>query len=184
MTTHHIASGYVPTASDVIHSFWVPKLAGKLDMIPGQTNEMWLEAREAGTFRGACGEYCGLQHSNMAMVVVAEPRQQFDAWQAAQMAPAARPVSSEARAGAAVFELRCAVCHAVQGTPALGKVGPDLTHFATRSRIAAGLLPNDSSSLTRWISDPQALKPGTLMPKIALSASELMAVVEYVRTLR
>lgn len=172
------------TANDVIHSFWVPQLAGKMDMIPGQTNEMWLEASQAGTFRGQCGEYCGLQHANMTLVVVAEPRERFDAWQASQRAAAAVPVSAEARAGAAVFELRCAVCHSVQGTRALGKVGPDLTHLASRRRIAAGRLPNDSASLARWIADPQAVKPGTFMPRIGLSASELTAVVEYLENLR
>ena len=133
---------------DVIHSFWIPQLAGKLDLIPGQSNVMWIQADSAGVYRGQCGEYCGLQHAGMALSVVAEPPAQFARWLEAMRQPAAEPAGADAVAGRRVFTGKaCALCHAVRGTGAGGAIGPDLTHVASRRTIAAGMLPNTTGYL-------------------------------------
>ena len=163
---------------DVIHSFWVPKLGGKTDLIPGQTNETWLQAREPGTYRGQCSEYCGVEHARMALVVIADPPARFAAWRAEQLL-AASPAP-----GQALFETRCGSCHAVRGTGAAGILGPDLSHLMQRTTIGAGLLPNDPDHLAQWIDDPQALKPGNLMQRPETSASERGSIVAYLETLR
>lgn len=167
---------------DVIHSFWVPQLAGKMDAIPGQTNETWIEADRPGTYRGQCTEYCGLEHARMGLVVVAQSPAAFQAWWAHQLAAPAMP-QGVAGIGQQEFQMHCAACHAVRGTDAAGTMGPDLSHLMQRTTIASGMLPNDGPTLTHWISDPQSLKPGSLMPAPALSAQELTAVHAYLNTL-
>lgn len=172
-------------SADIIHSFWVPELAGKTDLIPGQRNVMWLEADSAGTYWGQCAEYCGLQHAHMQLYVVAEPPADFSRWLERQRAPARTPQDPAAAAGQAVFtRSACAACHAIRGTGAAGAFGPDLTHLASRRRIAAGLLPNTRGSLAGWIANPQALKPGNDMPVVGLEARELQAVVAYLGSLQ
>ncbi len=169
---------------DVIHSFWVPQLAGKTDLIPGQRNVTWLEADRAGVYRGQCAEYCGAQHAKMALAVVADPPDVFGRWLAHQRDPAAAPADSDAAAGAAVFAgSACALCHTVRGTPAGGRLGPDLTHLAGRGTIAAGTLANTRGNLAGWIANPQALKPGAVMPLVPLSPTELQVLVTYLQSL-
>lgn len=169
---------------DVIHSFWVPRLAGKMDVVPGQTNVMWMQADQPGVYRGQCGEYCGAQHAHMAMEVVADNPPAYAAWKARQLSAAVAPTDTTATAGAGVFQAHCAACHAVRGTGAGGIFGPDLTHLKSRQTIAAGLLPNTPGSLSAWLSDPQALKPGTRMPNPMLSGPELHSVLSYLDTLK
>jgi cytochrome c oxidase subunit 2 len=173
------------TSADVIHSFWVPQLAGKTDVIPGQTNIVWLEADTAGVYRGACTEYCGLQHANMAPVVIAEPPAAFQSWAAAQRASAATPTDPDAAAGLAVFQKSaCATCHAIRGTDALGRVGPDLTHLASRVTLAAGTLENTRGNLAGWIGNSQAIKPGNDMPVMTIAPKDLQALLAYLETLQ
>jgi cytochrome c oxidase subunit 2 len=171
-------------SEDVIHSFWIPQLAGKMDAIPGQTNVLWLQADRPGVYRGQCGEYCGAEHARMAMVVVADTPQDYEAWRTRQLrlAPVARD-SGVLAAGAAVFASHCGACHTVRGTEAGGLLGPDLTHLMSRRSIAAGILPNTPGNLAAWISDPQAIKPGARMPAPRLAPDELQAVLGYLRTL-
>ncbi len=170
-------------SQDVIHSFWIPQLGGKMDVIPGQTNVMWLQADRPGTYRGQCGEYCGAQHAHMAMYVVADTPQDYAFWVRDQLRDAATPATEPARLGEQAFVAHCAACHAVRGTEAGGILGPDLTHLMGRHTIAAGLLPNTPGNLAAWIADSQALKPGSRMPSLALSGRDLNAVVTYLQTL-
>jgi cytochrome c oxidase subunit 2 len=173
------------SSADVIHSFWVPQLHGKLDLIPGRVNRFWIEADSAGEYRGECAEFCGAQHAHMDFTVVALPRDDFSRWAAAQQKPAAAPVDSTARAGQHVFSAAgCAACHTVAGSGAAGRVGPDLTHFASRLTIAGGMMPNTRGYLSGWVVGAQTLKPGALMPDIPLSGGELQAVLAYVEGLR
>ena len=169
-------------SADVIHSFWIPQLAGKRDLIPGQENFAWLQADQPGIYRGQCAEFCGAQHAHMALHVIAEERSRFEAWRAAEL----QPLSSEAAQapGAPIFAQRCAVCHTVRGTSAHGRLGPDLTHLMARSHIAAGILPNNSGALHGWVADAQAVKPGSLMPAMKLTADDLHSVVAYLQQLR
>ncbi|MFC5499712.1 cytochrome c oxidase subunit II [Caenimonas terrae] len=167
------------SSNDVIHSFWIPQLAGKTDVIPGKTNVMWLQAARPGVFRGQCGEFCGAQHAHMAMYVVAQDEAAFAAWRQQQLQPAV----DGATTGQKVFDASCAACHSVRGTAAGGIFGPDLTHLMARSTIAAGMLPNTPGQLAAWISNPQSIKPGTRMPAPTLSPAELQAVVAYLQTL-
>ena len=172
-------------SEDVIHSFWVPRLQGKMDLIPGLERETWIQADEPGTFRGQCAEYCGLQHTRMALYVVAMDEEAFERWRAEQLAPAVEPADDLARAGEQVFLDRgCVLCHAVRGTPAAARTGPDLTHVASRLSLAAGTIPNTRGHLAGWIANPQALKPGNHMPAVALEPRELHAIVHYLRGLR
>jgi cytochrome c oxidase subunit 2 len=175
---------FVLTSPDVIHSFWVPALGGKTDVIPGRANQMWLEAEKAGVYRGQCSEYCGLQHAEMAFYVIAEPKAQFEAWRAAQQAPAAAATTDDLQTGLAHFRDHCGKCHTVRGTAADGAKGPDLTHLMSRSTIAAGMLTNNIGNLSGWIAHPQGIKPGALMPDIAISGPELQSVLAYVETLK
>jgi cytochrome c oxidase subunit 2 len=168
---------------DVIHSFWVPALAGKTDTIPGQTNETWLEAREPGTYRGQCTEYCGIEHAHMSLVVIAQSPSDFAAWQAHQFQSPSTPMG-ETAIGMSAFNMHCGGCHAVRGTDAVGILGPDLSHLMQRTTIAAGTLPNDSQHLAQWISDPQGIKPGALMQKPELSGQEFVVINAYLRTLQ
>ncbi|UCI29782.1 cytochrome c oxidase subunit II [Mesorhizobium sp. B4-1-4] len=172
-------------SADVIHSFWVPSLAGKRDLIPGRPGAITLLVEKAGTYRGQCAEFCGYQHTHMAMTVVAEGRSAFDAWVARQRLDAVPPKEEEARRGQAAFlGTGCALCHRIRGTPAVGVVGPDLTHLASRGSLAADTLPLTRGALAAWIADPQSIKPGAKMPSIDLSANDLNAVVAYLEGLQ
>ena len=171
-------------SGDVIHSFWVPGLHGKMDLIPGRVNAIAIEADRPGVWRGQCAEFCGQQHAKMAFAVVAEPAAAFEAWAARQREGARAPVDSAALADQGVFlSSGCVLCHAVRGTPARARAGPDLTHIASRLTLAAGTLPNSPGHLYGWIANPQALKPGSTMPPVPLDARELHAIVRYLRTL-
>ena len=172
-------------AADVIHSFWVPNLHGKRDLIPGYSNNIWIRADEAGMYRGQCAEYCGDQHARMALFVTAVEPDSFDAWYANQLQPAPMPTDSSALRGMQVFTTGpCAMCHTVRGTAAGGRVGPDLTHLASRSSIGAGTLPNTRGHLGGWIVNSQAIKPGNRMPPMPLPGPDLNALLDYLETLR
>lgn len=164
------------STDDVIHSFWVPELQVKIDMIPGRTNRMWVEADEPGRYRGQCAEFCGLQHANMIFYVVAEPHADFDEWLANEAAPA---IEGESFGQQVFLNSSCVGCHAIRGTEARAPVGPDLTHLAARETIAAGVLPNTRSNLALWITDPQGVKPGVTMPPTEFTAGELEALLDY-----
>lgn len=170
-------------SDDVIHSFWVPALGGKTDMIPGQVNETWLEASKPGTYLGQCAEYCGLQHAHMAFRVVAEPRNEFRSWLSRESRPAAGPTSPLERSGAKLFSKNCGECHTVRGQTTSSEPGPDLTHLMSRDTIAAGMLPNTPGHLAGWITNPRTLKPGTTMPAKTLTSDELAALLAYVVSL-
>jgi cytochrome c oxidase subunit 2 len=172
-------------AADVIHSFWVPNLSGKQDMIPGRSNSLTFTAEHAGTYRAQCAEFCGLQHAHMALHVVAEPPEEYERWRAAQLAEAVAPEGAEEAAGRRIVEGKaCAACHTLRGTEAAGTLGPDLTHVGGRQFIAAGMLPTNRGSLAAWIADPQSIKPGNNMPMVPLTADELQAVSAYLAKLR
>ncbi|MBO1075504.1 cytochrome c oxidase subunit II [Roseomonas marmotae] len=172
-------------AADVIHSFWVPNLAGKQDMIPGRDNTLVFTPHQAGTFRAQCAEFCGLQHARMALRVVVEPPEAFERWRETQLAEATPPRTPEEEAGRRVLEEKaCAACHTVRGTAAAGTLGPDLTHVGGRQTIAAGMLPTTRGSLAAWIADPQTIKPGNNMPMVPLTAGELHAVSAYLTSLK
>jgi cytochrome c oxidase subunit 2 len=173
------------TSRDVIHSFWVPNLHGKRDLIPGYVTSLWFQSDRVGTFRGQCAEFCGLQHANMALFVRAVPDRDFDAWLAAQRQPAAEPASDIQRRGRDVFlSTTCVQCHAIRGTLAGGAYGPDLTHVGSRATIAAGALPNTAENLQRWIRNPHQFKPGNKMPPHDLNDTDLRAVADYLRSLK
>ncbi|HEY8418169.1 MAG TPA: cytochrome c oxidase subunit II [Limnochordales bacterium] len=173
---------------DVIHKFWVPKLAGKMDAIPGRVNQMWLQADEPGVYWGQCAELCGTHHANMRLRVVALPPAEFEQWAAnwgrgpvvddpAKLAAVER--------GRELFETRaCFACHTVQGTRAQGTVGPNLTDIGVRTTLAAGMLPNTPQNMARWIQNPQAVKPGSLMPMVPLTPDELNDLVTFLESLR
>jgi cytochrome c oxidase subunit II len=170
---------------DVVHSFWVPNLHGKRDLIPGMPTAIWIRADRAGQFRGQCAEFCGLQHALMAFDVVAEPDADFERWLDAVRAPAVEPASDEARRGLAVFVTgRCGRCHTIRGTEANGQVAPDLTHVGRRQTIAAGTLLNTPAHRRAWITNPQAVKPGNQMPPTPLDDEAMTALVAYLGTLR
>ena len=169
--------------ADVIHSFWVPQLAGKTDAIPGQTNLSWIQADRPGRYLGQCTEYCGYQHAHMQFEVVAQPQAEFDQWIAAQRQAAVAPATEAATRGLAFVEYRCGLCHRVRGTAAGAVSAPDLTHLMSRRTLAAGTLLNNPANLAGWIQNPQDLKPGTLMPDQQLSAQELKDTLAYLETL-
>jgi cytochrome c oxidase subunit 2 len=171
-------------ATDVIHSFWVPNLMGKQDMIPGRITLLTLQADKPGLYRGQCAEFCGLGHAKMAFLVFAEPQEKFEAWRRHGLEPAKMPGAPLRRRGLELFEHGpCASCHAVAGTDAAGQVAPDLTHFGARATIAAGLLKNTPENLDRWLADPQEVKPGTNMPEVPLSPADRAALVAYLEGL-
>ncbi|WP_167506999.1 MULTISPECIES: cytochrome c oxidase subunit II [unclassified Mesorhizobium] len=173
------------TSTDVIHSFWVPSLSGKLDLVPGRMNVLDIKADKPGVYRGQCAEFCGAQHANMGTFIIAEPRAKFDAWWNDQLQPAAAPTSDEAKAGENLFLKRpCVMCHKIGGTPAGGTVAPDLTHVASRQTLAAGTLAMSRGNLAAWIADPQGVKPGSHMPVVDLSGDELNAIVAYLEGLK
>jgi len=172
-------------ASDVIHSLWVPQLAGKKDLIPGRSATLTWRADRAGTYRGQCAEFCGAQHAWMALSVSADPPDQYEAWAAQQRAAAATPSESRTLRGQQVFlGASCVMCHNVSGTDAGAQHGPDLSHVGSRRTLAAGALPNDDAHLAAWITNPQAHKPGVNMPGTAFAPDDLQALVAYLRSLR
>ena len=170
-------------SADVDHSFWVPKLAGKTDLIPNRTNEMWIEPHETGLYVGQCAQYCGTQHAKMLLRVVVESPEEFQKWAASQKTSAMQEES--AARGRQIFETTsCVNCHTVEGTNAHGKFGPDLTHLMSRETIAAGAAQNTRENLHQWIKDPDVIKPGALMPAMQLSEADLNAVTDYMQSLR
>jgi cytochrome c oxidase subunit 2 len=170
---------------DVIHSFWVPQLHGKRDLIPGQITEMWIQADTPGVYRGRCAEFCGHQHAQMALTVVAESTDQFQTWIQQQRRPAREPVAADERTGRDFFlTTTCATCHSIRGTSAAARIGPDLTHLASRRSIAAATLPNDRRHLEDWIRRAQSIKPGVRMPSHQLSDDDAASLVAYLRSLR
>jgi len=170
------------TSADVIHSFWVPKLVGRMDMIPGQINETWLQADRPGLYRGQCGEFCGLEHAGMGFDVIAETPDDYLAWRRHQLeAPDQTPALQSAMS---LFDKNCGSCHAVRGTMAAAPIAPDLSHVASRLRIGSGVLANTEASLRLWLKDPDAVKPGTSMPRPALSEDTLSAIISYVDSLK
>ncbi|PWJ87971.1 cytochrome c oxidase subunit 2 [Mesorhizobium loti] len=172
-------------SADVIHSFWVPSLAGKQDLVPGRSNSMLLRAEKPGVYRGQCAEFCGLQHSHMAIMVVAEAPADYDRWAASQRGDATMPADPDAAAGRGAFLAKpCAACHTIRGTAANGTTGPDLTHIGSRLTIAAGLAETTRGSLAAWIADPQTLKPGNNMPMVPLTSAELQNISAYMESLK
>jgi cytochrome c oxidase subunit 2 len=171
------------TTADVIHSFWVPQLQAKTDLITGRVNYTWLQADEPGRYRGQCAEFCGLQHANMIFFVEADPRQEFQAWLENEAAPAGEPIGSAAQGEDVFMNTTCLGCHAIRGTPATAQVGPDLTHLAGRETIAAGVISNTRADLATWITDPQSVKEGTTMPPTELDPDELDALLDYLQQL-
>ena len=172
---------------DVIHSLWVPRLAGKTDVVPGQTSSMWLEADAPGEYRGQCAEYCGIEHANMSFTVVAHPADEFQHWVSGQQQPAVRPTDPALARGAQAFaSLGCINCHAIRysgSTATGGGLGPDLTHVASRKTIAAGAATNDEPTLEHWIASPDSIKKGTTMPATSTDADTLHALAQYLASL-
>jgi cytochrome c oxidase subunit II len=175
----------VGTTTDVIHSFWVPRLNRKIDLVPGRTNRILLEADRPGRYRGQCAAFCGLQHAHMAMYVYADTRAGFRRWLRNMSRPARAPTTARTRRGREVFLAQpCSGCHQIRGTSAKGQVGPDLTHLQTRETIAAATIPNRKGYLGGWILDPQHVKPGNKMPALELTGPDFKALLDYLETLR
>lgn len=172
-------------AADVIHDWWVPALGGKMDMIPGRDNFLWLTIDKAGVYEGACSEFCGQQHAWMRIRVVAESQQDYARWLAWEVKGAQPAQDALARSGAVLFsESTCGGCHRVRGTTADGLTGPDLTHFASRQTILTGMLSNDSANVSRWLTDPQEVKPGAHMPRFILPEDSIRALTAYLEQLK
>lgn len=170
-------------SADTDHSFWVPRLAGKTDLIPNHPNSMWIDPQETGLYLGQCAQYCGTQHAKMLLRVYVQSREDFDRWVHEQQQPA---VSDSSMAGGrALFQAKaCFICHTVRGTPAAGKIGPDLTHLMSRDTIGSGSVPNTPENLRRWIHNPDTFKPGSLMPAPNIADQELAEIAAYLSTLR
>jgi cytochrome c oxidase subunit 2 len=172
-------------ADDVIHSFWVPNLHGKVDLIPGRTNEIRLQPIRVGRYRGECAEFCGTQHAHMAFDVVVQTVEDYAAWRTQQLAEARAPTDATAAQGQAVFlSGACGSCHNISGTDAMGTNGPDLSHLASRLTLAAGSLPNNNDNMQRWLQDPQSIKSGNHMPTVSLAAADRDALVAYLGSLQ
>jgi cytochrome c oxidase subunit 2 len=172
-------------SNDVIHSFWVPSLAGKQDLIPGRETDVTIVPKKIGIYRGQCAEFCGTQHAHMALVVNVDSYPDFVKWWEHELQPAPAPRTPLVQAGYNyVAQRQCAMCHNIAGTPASGRVGPDLTHLASRRSIAAGTLPMGKGNLYGWVADPQSIKPGTKMPTVGLEPDQLHAVVAYLESLK
>jgi cytochrome c oxidase subunit 2 len=170
-------------SADVAHSFWVPQLAGKTDLIPNHPNTMWFDPRQEGTFLGNCAEYCGTQHANMLLRVIVQSPADFEKWAAAQKLDASSDSRLES-ARATFLSLSCISCHTVSGTSATGRFGPDLAHLMSRATLGAGVIPNTPENLRAWVKDPQTIKPGNLMPNMQLNSRELDEVVIYLSSLK
>jgi cytochrome c oxidase subunit II len=171
-------------SADVIHAFWVPRLAGKTQSIPGQINTQWIQADAPGVYRGQCSQFCGPQHTHMAFEVVAQSQPEFDAWRDAQARLATAPVDASSHAGQKIFMERCSGCHAVRGTEAAGVQAPDLTHVGSRRQLAAGTLTNTPEHVLDWIEHAQRIKPDSLMPSFSLNTQDAAALSAYLATLR
>jgi cytochrome c oxidase subunit 2 len=172
-------------AADVLHEFWVARLAPKMTTVPGHPNYIWLEADAPGSYPGSCSEFCGTEHAWMRFTVIAEPPAQFAAWEQAQLQPSVAPAAPEALKGEDLFmSMSCVSCHAINGTVALAHVGPDLTHLATRSQIGAGMLDNTPGNLRLWLRNPQMVKPGVEMPNFQFTEDQVSALAAYLETLR
>jgi cytochrome c oxidase subunit 2 len=172
-------------SADVLHEFWVPQLARKITAVPGHPNHIWIEADTAGTYLGVCSEFCGTEHAWMHFLIVAETPAEYASWQSAQLRPAVRPIDPEARKGLAIFEqTSCVSCHAIGGTNAVARVGPDLTHLASRRQLGAGIVDNTPENLRRWLADPQRVKPGAKMPDFKFSDEQIGQLVAYFETLK
>jgi cytochrome c oxidase subunit 2 len=170
-------------SADVCHSFWVPRLAGKTDLIPGRTNSMWFRTDRPGLYLGQCAEYCGTQHANMLIRAVVESPSDFQRWLENEQKPAVEDPA--AAAGRSAFLAQsCVNCHQVRGTPAQGHYAPDLTHLMSRQTLASGIVKNSPENLSRWVADPQQIKPGCLMPAFGLGDQEREGIVRYLLTLR
>lgn len=173
------------TSRDVVHGFSVPSLNGKVDLIPGRYSDLWIQADKPGVYRGQCAEFCGQQHAHMAFLVVAEPQEELEAWLAGQRQPAAAPDTPQELRGQQVFlSSTCPLCHTISGTEAGSRIGPDLTHLASRRTLGGATLPNNRSNLAGWIVDPQRIKPGNGMPPNPLKAEDLEALLTYLESLR
>jgi cytochrome c oxidase subunit II len=172
-------------SADVIHSIWAPQLMGKVDLIPGKTNEVRFDVDHPGSYEGVCAEFCGLQHARMRFLVIAQPVEEFESWARSQAEPAALPTSASQQRGAEVFTVfGCGDCHAVGGTEASGLLGPDLTHLASRRTLGARTVPNERGHLAGWVVDPQGVKPGNLMPPTPLESEQLLDLLDYLEGLR
>lgn len=172
-------------ANDVIHSFWVPNLTGKKDLIPGKVATIWLQADRAGVYRGQCAEYCGLQHAHMAFWIIAESQTDFNSWRQNQTQSSVLAATESQRRGQQVFlSATCVMCHAINGTPAGSNVGPNLTHLASRRMIAAASLTNTKEHLQQWVVNSQAIKPGNKMPQNTLAPDDLQALTVYLQSLK
>jgi len=172
-------------ATDVLHEFWVPELTRKMTTVPGHTNYIWLEADRPGTYAGVCSEFCGTQHAWMRFLVVAEEPAKFEEWQKAQLQSAKLPQAGDAAAGMALFQqMSCINCHAISGSPAQARVAPDLTHFASRRQLGAGILENTPENLRLWLQNPQLVKPGALMPDFKFTDEQVRELVAYIETLK
>ena len=172
-------------STDVIHSFWVPNITGKKDLIPGHPTKTWLRADQPGTFRGQCAEFCGHQHAHMRFEFVAEPPDKFNQWLTQGRQNAHQPTTESEGRGEEVFLTnQCVMCHTIEGTPARASLGPDLTHFGSRKTLAAGSFPNTRGYLAAWIANPQNIKPGARMPPNPLSSDDLNALVDYLESLK
>jgi len=185
----HVPAGAVinihGTSRDVVHSFWAPNIHGKKDLLPGYWNDLTLEVDHPGIWRGQCAEFCGLQHAHMSFSIVAQSRTDFDHWYDTQLKPAIEPQSQQEIHGREIFLSHpCVMCHTIRGTTAASTVGPDLTHVASRSTIAAGTLVNNRGNLAGWIANAQTIKPGSRMPPNPMAAADLNDLVAYLETLQ
>jgi len=173
------------TSADVVHDFWVPQLAQKIDAVPGQMNVAWISADRPGVYLGACAEYCGAEHAWMRVRVVAQPPAEFERWQQHQLRLPAAPTSEQASRGFHVFMNRpCSNCHRIAGTPAQGRIGPDLTHLGSRKTLAAGVLANNPGNLAAWVTVPQQYKPGSNMPNFQFDPQQLKDLIAYLKELK
>ncbi len=180
-----LPTGLKLESADVAHSFWVPQLAGKTDVIPNRSNEMWVEPYATGTYLGNCAEFCGAQHARMLIRVVVETPEQFEKWIAEQKRPLPVVKDKNASDGRDLFmKTACVSCHRIEGTASVGVFGPDLTRLMTRETIAAGAAPNTRAKLLQWVRDPQTIKPGCLMPNMLLNSNEVSQIVSYLETLK
>src|SRR5215471_15187973 len=172
-------------AVDVLHEFWVPELARKITTVPGHPNHLWIQADKPGTYLGFCSEFCGTEHAWMHFLLVAEPQAEFQKWEQAQLVPASAPSTENARKGFALFhQMSCVNCHAIKGTVASATIGPDLTHFASRKQLGAGIAANTPENLRRWLHDPQQVKIGVKMPDFKLTNEQATQLTDYIETLK
>jgi cytochrome c oxidase subunit 2 len=170
---------------DVLHEFWVPELGRKLTTVPGHPNHLWIQSDKPATYLGFCTEFCGTQHAWMHFLLVAEPQEEFQKWEQTQVAPAAQPSNDNARKGRALFEqMTCVNCHTIKGTIASATFGPDLTHFASRKQLGAGIVANTPENLRRWLRDPQQVKVGVKMPDFKFTNEQVTDLADYIETLK